>query len=53
VPIISDTLDEMDLTENTFSPETRPIFPNLKLAGTAFMARSEQYKKFTKAELAD
>jgi 4-hydroxy-4-methyl-2-oxoglutarate aldolase len=53
VPIISDTLDEMGITENTFSPEIRPIFPNLRMAGTAFTARTQRYKKFTKAELAD
>jgi regulator of RNase E activity RraA len=53
VPIISDTLDEMGITRNTFSPGIRPIFPNVKVAGVAFTARTERYKKFTKAELAD
>jgi 4-hydroxy-4-methyl-2-oxoglutarate aldolase len=53
VPIVSDTLDEMGITKNTFSHQIRPIFPNVKIAGAAFTARTERYRRFTKVELAD
>jgi 4-hydroxy-4-methyl-2-oxoglutarate aldolase len=53
VPIISDTLDEMGITHNTFSHEMRPILPNVRIAGTAFTAKTERYREFTRSELAD
>jgi 4-hydroxy-4-methyl-2-oxoglutarate aldolase len=53
VPIVSDTLDEMGITKNTFSHQIRPIFPNVKIAAAAFTARTERYRRFTKVELAD
>lgn len=53
VPIISDTLDELGITANTFSPDVRPIFPKVKVAGPALTARTEWYEEYTKADLQD
>ena len=52
-PIVSDTLDEMGITRNACSHEIRPILPKIKIAGTAFTARTERYDVFTKSDISE